>query len=139
MGAAKRRREANPDTYGQPDIWQARIFDQQGIIAEIPYTVPRHRGAAPAVAILLMSALQEPDLEANWRRLARAIGEDGAAAVGELLRDLPEHFWLEVWQGEHLHGAAFSSREAYAQSGHTGEELEAVVPERVVRAAGVAR
>jgi hypothetical protein len=141
MGQAKRRRTLDPDNYGQPDIWTARLLDDKGLIADIPYTVPRHRGiAGGSVAIILMSALIEPSPD-TARRLRGAMGDDGAAQILALAEELPEHFWAEIWSGDggEMVGAAFSSRLALLLSGHPTEGVEGVHPSTVEKSAGVRR
>jgi hypothetical protein len=140
MGESKRRRNLNPDTYGLPDVWTARLVDEHSLIADIPYTVPRHRGAGGAVAILIMSALQERTAETE-NRLRAAMGADGAAAVLSLADELPEHFWAEVWSSDvdEMVGAAFSSKLALLLSGHPSDGVEAIHPAQVAKAAGVKR
>lgn len=137
MGQSKRRRTLDPN-YGQPDIWTARLLDEQGLIADIPYTIPRHRGiAGGSVAILIMSALQDPCYRTG-ELLRRAMGETGTAQILALAEELPEHFWAEIWSGDggEMVGAAFSSKLALLLSEHPTEGIEALDPTRYAKSAG---
>jgi hypothetical protein len=139
MGESKRRQQIAPEHYGTPDIWEARVLSADDEpIADIPYTVHRGRGAGPAVAVLIMSVLQEPDHPANRGRLADSIGADGAGAILSLVDELPQDFVVEVWHEGLRVGAAFSTYVAYQMSGDT-KPLEAIKPARVTRAAGCSR
>lgn len=139
MGESRRRQQIAPQNYGTPDIWEARILTADDTpIADIPYTVPRGRGAGPAVAVLIMSVLQEPDHPANRARLAASIGAEGAGAILSLVDELPQDFVVEVWHEGLRVGAAFSTHTAYEMSGDT-VPLEAIAPARVTRAAGCSR
>jgi hypothetical protein len=102
MGEAKRRKQLDP-SYGQPAVFRLQIYDKQGEIAYVPFSVDRMAKQrytdrrAQANAVLIFSVLQEPDLLESKQNLVKSMGEEMLAPLVELASTLPDRFWARLF------------------------------------------